>query len=163
MTRLVLAALTAAAFLVGAGATAAGAPTPSPTPGIGPNQTFVGLVNGATSKAVIRMSCFGPTVIGQLGHALPGQTVEVLPSPSVTAGGFTGQAHQIEADAVFASPLAASAIPRLAVFSFYGVAAPIPTSVLLPCWGSGRVVFTPVAGGPTARPAVVAVTFMAQP
>jgi hypothetical protein len=104
-----------------------------------------------------------PTVIGQLGHPLAGQTVEVLPSPSVMAGGFTGQTHQIAADAVFSSPVAASAIPRLTVFSFYGIAAPIPTSVLLPCWGSGRVVFTPTAGGPTARAAVVAVTFLGQP
>jgi hypothetical protein len=165
MTRLVLAALTAAVLLVGVGAAAAaGAPTPTPTLAIGPNQAFVGLVNGSTSKAVVRMSCFGPsTLVGQLGHPLPGQTVEVLPSPAVTIGGFTGQARQIEADAIFVSPLASAAIPRIALFDFYGVPAPIPTSLLAPCWGSGRVLFTPVAGGPAARPSVVAVMFQGQP
>ena len=80
-------------------ATVAFAQVQDPVP-IGPNQSFVGLVNGSRSKAVIEMACFGPSRPGEYGHPLAGQTLEVSPVGPVAnpvAWGFTGTARQIEA------------------------------------------------------------------
>jgi hypothetical protein len=129
---------------------------------IGPNQAFNGLVNGSSSNAVIRMACFGPTRPGQTGHPLAGQTLEVVQSASTT-GGFTGQAHQIEADIFLQTPTSVVPGTKLAVFDYYNLPAAISTSLELPCWGSGGVVFNPLAGGPMGRPAVVRVSFVGQP
>jgi hypothetical protein len=38
-----------------------------------PDQQFVGLVNGYTQNATIRMACFGPVRPGQQGHPFAGQ------------------------------------------------------------------------------------------
>lgn len=45
----------------------------------------------------------------------------------------------------------------------YAVNAPIPTSFVLPCAGSGTVAFVPQPTSPTAHPATVTVTFVGQP
>jgi hypothetical protein len=42
----------------------------------------------------------------------------------------------------------------------FSVNMPIPTSLLLPCGGSGKVVFRPAPTSPTARPSVVSVRFV---
>ena len=55
---------------------------------IGPNQGFVGRVNGGFSKVTISMACFGPVVPGQTGHPMSGQTLEVIPPPPVVYGGI---------------------------------------------------------------------------
>lgn len=153
---LVAAVVSAAACLMAAGAVDAQPPISR----IGPHQAFIGQVNGAASNAVIRMACFGPERIGQLGHPFSGQTVTVQRAPHAAAG-FTGLADQIQADIFFVTP-AARPTP-LALFSFYDDPAPISTSLEFPCSGSGQVVFEPVAGGPTARPAVVRVSFVPEP
>jgi hypothetical protein len=139
---------------------------------VGPNQYFAGLVNGSRGPAVVRMACFGPTYLGERGHPLPGQTLEVAylgrvppPTPFATGDvGFTGPLAS-EIGAVFGplppSPYASPV--SVTIFTFYGVSQPLPTSVLLPCFGSGSVRFVPipVAGG--SKQAVVSVVFEGQP
>jgi hypothetical protein len=126
---------------------------------VGPNQSFVGLVNGQVDRAVVQMACFGPGRPGQVGHPLPGQTVAVRQVPGTTAGaGFTGSAAR-SIVALF-SP-SASADPT-AVFTRYGVAQEIPTAILLPCSGTGEVVFFARPGSTTARSATVRVVFVGQ-
>jgi hypothetical protein len=142
-------------------ASAAGAQIqPSP---IGPNQLFNGLVNGSSGSAVIRMACFGPIRPGQTGHPFAGQTVAV--SRALEAGpGFTGLADSIAATLFYPSPVAGTGTAvALAVFRYYNLPAPISTALNLPCAGRGSVVFNPVLGGPSARPAVVRVYFVGQP
>ena len=47
-------------------------------------------------------------------------------------------------------------------FTEYGVAAAIPTWFLLPCTGTGQVFFWASPPSNTARPNIVAVTFVSQ-
>lgn len=156
-----LAAVTAAALLWSAvigDATAQPAPVP-----IGPNQQFAGLVNhrtGGASPVVITVVCPGPVQAGQTGHPTSGQTVEVIP-PATSAGnyGYTGSsAHRI--GAFFGAPPPAATVTGYVRFRYYGVAKRIPTSLDLPCSGSGRVTFVPLpVVGPDARSVAVPVVF----
>ena len=105
------------------------------------------------------MACFGPGRPGQIGHPLPGQTVMVRQVPGTTAGvGFTGSAAR--SIVAFFSP-SASADPT-AVFTSYGVAQEIPTAILLPCSGTGEVIFFARPGSDTARSAILRVVFVGQ-
>jgi hypothetical protein len=153
---------TALALSVGAIAAFPGAafagPVQDPVP-IAPNQLFVGLVNGTSSSAVIQMACFGPVHPGQTGHPFAGQTVEV--QRSLEGPGFTGKARRIAA--TLSSPEATTVAVTLGKFSSYFVAAPIPTALRLPCYGSGSVAFRPVGGRSKARAAIVDVFFEGQP
>ena len=56
-----------------------------------------------------------------------------------------------------------SATPQRLTFSYYGVQEAIPTSFLLPCYGSGAVVFSPEPTSPTAKSFTVTVNFVGQP
>ncbi len=153
MRRSAVAALTAAGVCLLIVASVWARPSVSP---IGPDQAFTGAVNGTVTNAVIHVVCPGPE--GRMGHPQGGQPVEVLPAASTRAG-FTGQAHRVEADILFATPPAAVP-PRLAVFRDYNDPVAISTSLLFPCSGGGRIVFRPISGGKAARPAVVKVTFV---
>ena len=128
---------------------------------IRPHQMFNGLVNDASGSAVIRMACFGPTIEGQTGHPMAGQTVAVT-RVSQGGAGFTGQANSIKAKLYPSSSTTSSPIP-LALFYRYDQPAPISTDLSFPCWGTGSVVFKPLDGGPDARSAVVTVYFEGQP
>jgi hypothetical protein len=155
-----LAALTA---VVGglAAAPAATAAVQDPLP-IGPNQSFVGLVNGDQSNATIKMACAGPVQPGELGHPWPNQYTEVELSPLGQVAGFTGQARSIRATLIAPVP-ATTPPPILATFDSYYVQIPISTSLLLPCGGPGKIDFAPVLGGPLARSWDVNVTFVGLP
>lgn len=138
---------------------------------IGHNQYFVGLVNGQNglaSPAVIKMACFGAIRPGQMGHPLAGQSVEVLQPEVIVTRGFTGPT----ADRILAffnapppAPVAAPPPSSPVTFRRYGVAKAIPTSLLLPCAGTGNVYFVPFPASPigAARDTVVPVTYVGQP
>jgi hypothetical protein len=129
---------------------------------IGPNQSFVGLVNGSRSNAVIEMACFGPSQPGEYGHPLASQSLEVQPVGPVAnpvAWGFTGTARQVEATYAISNTLEI----LLASFSSYYVKAPLSTSLSFPCSGTAVIPFTPVDGGPFARPWNTTVRFVPQP
>lgn len=93
--RLVIVAVAVGALALCPGLAAAAVQKPVP---IGPDQSFIGLVNGAGSNGVIRMGCFGPSRPAQMGHPLAGQSIEVRPSAiTAAAPAFTGKADQIDA------------------------------------------------------------------
>src|SRR5664279_696575 len=81
--------------VVGVNATAATATSTPPIHGrIGPNQIFVGLVNGSSgvrSHAQIRVACPGPVMPGETTHPLAHQPLEVDPPATIdTNVGHTG-------------------------------------------------------------------------
>jgi hypothetical protein len=142
-----------AALLGGTVLAAPAALAQDPIP-IGPNQPFIGLVNGVHTGAIIKVVCPVPITPGELTHPLPGQTVEVEPGSLVTPGGYTGSlAHSIAVS--FTSPVVT---PPIVLTSYY-VPTAIPTSILVPCSGPGVVTFNPEPTSPTAVPDHVDVTF----
>ena len=152
---IVLASMLAAGALV---ANASGAT-------IGPDQAFVGEVNGQFRSATIQMGCFGPVWPGELGHPMAGQTLDLLsPPPPISFGppvrvGRTGAtatsivARIDQGDTVYAS------VP----FTQYFSPQPIPTTALLPCSGDGVVKFAPRPRSGDARSGAVRVSFVGQP
>lgn len=135
----------------------ASSPVQDPLP-IGPNQSFIGLVNGVSSDAVIKMVCPIPLAAGETGHPLGGQTVEVETALTVsTPDGFTGSAAT-QIDAIFSAPTAANVNPPIE-FSGYFIQEPIPTTDVFPCSGPGVVSFVPLPTSPTARGYAVSVVF----
>ena len=148
----------------------AGAAIP-PQGKIGPNQYFSASVNGQLGigpPATIQMACFGPLRLGQTGHPMAGQTVEVFrPEVIVTHQGYTGpNAHSISAffNGPPPSPAAAAAAGEV-TFTRYGVSKTIPVSLVLPCAGTGNVYFVPLPKTPIgpAMDAVVPVNYVGQP
>ena len=148
--------------------TAAGAAIP-PHGKIGPNQYFSASVNGQlgiSSPATIQMACFGPLRPGQTGHPMAGQSVEAFrPEVIVTHEGFTGpNGHSISVFFNGPPPSPAAAAGNVTV-TRYGVSEKIPTSLVLPCSGTGNVYFIPFPKTPIgpAMDAVVPVTYVGQP
>ncbi|QMU76878.1 hypothetical protein GXW83_15210 [Streptacidiphilus sp. PB12-B1b] len=143
----------AAALMAAAPAYAAGVVDPAP---IGPGQYFTGLVDNVSSQAVIKVVCPGPVVPGETGHPLAGQTVEALPAAasSASTAGYTGSAaDRINVD------FGATSTTAPVTLTHWAVQAAIPTSLLLPCSGSGTVVFVPAPASPTAQAATVVVDY----
>jgi hypothetical protein len=60
-------------------------------------------------------------------------------------------------------PAAAQRPATTPVFTRYDRPRPLPTSVTLPCAGTGRVWFTPIAVVPPSRSATVPVRYVGQP
>jgi hypothetical protein len=151
----------AALAMAGFAAPAAHAQDPIP---VGPNMYFTATVNAAASTAaepVIKVVCPGPVTPGETGHPISGQFVEVEavvpPTPVPPQIGFTGSAaHQI--DALFSGPAAASVNPPIVLTSFFAPVA-IPTTLNLPCGGSGVISFVPIPTSSTARGVAVDVLY----
>jgi hypothetical protein len=133
------------------GASVAAASTP-----VGPNQHFIGLVNAKHVGAVVYVACPGP-VDGDgdgTGPIAGNQTVAVRHVSS--GGGDTGQgAHLIY---VRITPT------TIVSLTAYGDPKAIPTSAMVPCRGSGSVVFSscplPQPCGAGAQPDSVPVTYL---
>jgi hypothetical protein len=104
-----------------------------------------------------------------MGHPMAGQTVEVLrPEAILTKDGFTGpNANSIMAFFTAPPPSPAKLAPAGSSVTFHRYAVPhaIPTSLLLPCAGTGNVYFVPLPMSPLgpARSAVVPVRYVGQP
>jgi hypothetical protein len=121
---------------------------------IGPHQHYDGIVNGQATKPVIYVVCPGPAA-GGTGPPAAGQTVAVHQVAS--GGGDTGSsAHEIWAQ--FGKDLF-----HVVAFQNYDTPGEIPTTLQLPCQGTGVVDFTTCFGTlPCAADAVddlVTVTF----
>jgi len=125
---------------------------------IAPHQTFVGLVNGDQVSASVDVLCPGPIRVGQMGHPAGGQTIGVsTPAPPIAGTGNTGsRGRSITAQFITAST--AAGVPAV-TFSAYGTL-PIPTTGMLPCSGSGAVVFSALPTSHTARSGKVSVTYV---
>jgi hypothetical protein len=118
---------------------------------IAPHQHFVGLVNGHHQGAQVYVACPGPAR-GQTTHPLQHQTLAVAPVGA--GGGFTGEA----ATRVVARFLDDKSVA--VVFTTYGTTQPVPTSITVPCEGTGVVRFAPRPSSPTSTPDFVAVTYV---
>jgi hypothetical protein len=130
-------------------------------PRIRPHQYFSGLVNGSTghpTPAIIKMVCPGPS--NSTGHPLEGQTVEVSrAAATISSAGYTGNRGTSVSVFFGVLPPSGSAIGQV-TFARYGVPKPIPTSVTLPCSGSGVVGFLPFPRTPpVSRAATVQVEY----
>ncbi|MGH9018264.1 MAG: hypothetical protein ACRDY1_11005 [Acidimicrobiales bacterium] len=134
-------------------------------------QYFTGVINGTDGNTatpiVIKMTCAGPVSSGQTGHPAKGQTLAVhqLFPPSTGAGatlGYTGSDSEV--GFFTAAPPSTGAAPAVGTtFTRYDKKRPLPTSLTLPCSGTGTVYFSPLPVVPPSRAATVPVTFVAQP
>ena len=129
---------------------AAAAATP-----IGPNQIFLGLVNGSSTKVKFDVVCPGAANKGRPVNDTVG--VEKLQDP-IPGFGRTGKASAIAASLEYKSG-SSSVTEHVVNFTTY-TTKPVPTSVVTPCSGTGRMVFSPIKGGSGATSASVTVTFI---
>lgn len=139
---------------------------------VGPKQYFTGVINGKDGNTVIpiiiRMACFGPIRPGETGHPASGQTLAVHQLFPPTPTGSLGQTgNDSEIGVFFGAPPPAAGAPRTAagsvVFTRYDKPKPLPTSLTLPCAGTGTVWFTPIPVIPPSRSATAPVRFVGQP
>ena len=141
----------------------AAGPVQDPIP-IEPNEFFSGYINGhPPGQAIIYTNCFGPITPGETGHPLGDQPIEVEPANGTVSAvdlGYTGSAaHSIVA--TLGPSVASNSI--IADFTSYYVIDYIPTTITVPCSGSGVVSFTPLPASPTASSANLDVTFESEP
>lgn len=158
LLRLALPVAAAAVVAIPAGAAAATA--------IGPNQYFVGNVNGATTSATILVGCFGPVTPGSTGHPLPNQYVYAtqVSSSTTTNVGYTGtSANALVVSLSLLTPWGATGTYLIGTVTAYGTKLAIPTTLDLPCSATGNAVFTPTPTSSSAKPARVSVTVSGQP
>jgi hypothetical protein len=131
---------------------------------IGPHQAFIGLVNhnsGIKTHAQIRVACPGPIRPGERTHPLAHQPL-VVTRPEVIQGKFgnTG-AHGTHINAYLGIPPVATDSGGIATFTQYDTPKPIPTTLSVPCSGSGFITFIPFPRDPgTSRSFVVPVDFV---
>jgi hypothetical protein len=134
----------------------AGAAVIDPLP-ISPDQSFAGFVNDVRTNTTIVADCAG---VARTGHPGGGQTVSAQPeTPVSTDLGFTGSAGRSLNVSLVLSTSAATPI-SIGTLSGYFIKLAIPTSITIPCGGTGEMVFAPSPTSPTARSAKVAVTII---
>ena len=138
---------------------------------VGPDQFFTGVVNGhdgnTATPIAIRMACFGPLTPGETGHPMAGQTLAVhqLFPPTATGPslGFTGNDAEIGVFFNAPPPVRPGDVTTTPIFLRYDVSKRLPTSLTLPCAGTGTAFFTPIPVVPPSRTASVPVEFVGQP
>lgn len=115
---------------------------------VAPKQYFFGEVFGLTSASaqdVIQVSCAGPATTG---HPVAGQYVaahQIFP-PITTTSGYTGNfGTEIDVNLTWSVGTITVVTPTFAKLTFYDTRAQIPTSLTVPCSGSGVAGFTPSA------------------
>jgi hypothetical protein len=131
---------------------------------VGPKQYFQGEVFGvvaSNAQDVIEVACASSAAA--TGHPLPGQSVAVHQIfPPVTASpGYTGNfGTKIAADLIWSRGTISVLIP-IATLTTYDAPAAIPTSITVPCSGSGVMSFSPSPDPDgTGRSASVNITFV---
>jgi hypothetical protein len=137
-------------------ATASAAVRPQDPVPIGPNEFFSGFINNhPPGKAVIKVICPGPA---NTGHPAGKQTIEVKTAQPTSTfdAGFTGSAGK----KITATLLPAATTAVLASFTSFFVPKKIPTSITVPCSGTGTVIFAPSPPSSTAMSAKLPVTFL---
>jgi hypothetical protein len=141
----------AVAFTCALAAIALAAPAAAESASVEPNQHFMGVVNGNHSGAVVYVACPGPGQPGGRGRPTGDQSLAAI---RVDSGpGDTGASAK-RIVVVFRDDRSARVSLRT-----YGLAEPIPTSLELPCSGTGKVRFTPWPKGAGAVADVVTVTY----
>jgi hypothetical protein len=122
--------------VLGAGILAGAAPAGADE-AIQPNQHFLGLVNGSNVDPAVYVACPGPIFPGRTGPVVGGQHFSVAHVAS--GGGYTGLFSQVYA---WFNPSTSGTAPVQVKFSTYGTEQAIPTSVQVPCGGTGSVQFS---------------------
>ncbi len=150
-------------MMVAVGLIAPGVSGAAPHAKVRPHQYFAGSVNGSLGTpvpAMVKVVCPGPVSFGRTGHPLAGQTVAVGRAISTESGsGYTGSDATV-IGVFFGAPPPGSAGPGQVTFARYGMAKAVPTSLSLPCGGTGVVTFVPFpVSPPTSRSATVAVEY----
>ncbi len=142
--------------LASAGVASADGSLPVP---IGPNQYYVGLINGVSSGAVVKTDCASPTTPSQTGHPLGSQTAMVTLYDSVTTTwGFTGSiAHSVRVTIGGSASAGTPAV--IGTTTNYYVTLPFPSTLTVPCSGTGTATFTALPTDTNAKDATVPVTF----
>jgi hypothetical protein len=113
------------------------AATASANEAIQPNQHFLGFVNGSNADPAVYTVCPGPIGSGRTGPVAGGQSVAV--AHVKTGGGSTGLFRQVYA--WFVQDASANG-PHQVKFRMYGTPQKVPSSVRVPCGGSGQVEFS---------------------
>ena len=163
LTRRYAALAVAACAMAAVAATPAIAHAQDPIP-IRPGQYFSGFINGhPPGQAIIWTACFGPTTPGETGHPLANQTIEVEPANIAGSAVDLGYTGTVGNSIVATLGPSSTSVNVLAKFTAYFVVQHIPTTITVPCAGSGVVSFTPVPGSPSAFSANLSVTFEPQP
>ena len=103
---------------------------------IKPGQHFAGVVNGRRSNAIIKVVCAGPISPGETGPVVGGQAVSV--AKAANGRGYTGLFSQVY---FWVNPPPA-ARPTTLTFTRYGSPQTIPTTIRVPCGGTGQVTFS---------------------
>jgi hypothetical protein len=113
------------------------APAASAGPPIRAGQHFLGLVNGSHRDPVVKTVCPGPVSSTRTGPVAGNQTMSVV---HVRKGhGYTGLFDSVYA---WFQPTTAKATPTQLRFRNYATPKLIPSSIRVPCGGSGTVVFS---------------------
>jgi predicted RecA/RadA family phage recombinase len=130
---------------------------------VGPKQYFDGEVFGVTSsnaQDVIEVAC---AAAASTGHPVAGQSVAVhqIYPPTTTSPGYTGDfGTEIDTSLLYSRGTISVLIP-IATFASYDDPAPIPTSITVPCSGSGVMRFNPYPDPDgTGRSSEVDITFV---
>jgi hypothetical protein len=114
---------------------------------VGPQQFFNGEVFGLSTSVsaqdVIQVTCAGPAATG---HPVANQYVaahQFFP-PVATSYGYTGNfGTEIDVNLIYSIGTITVVTPTFAKLTYYDTKAEIPTSLTVPCNGTGVVVFTP--------------------
>lgn len=153
----------AALALAGLAAPAASADSIPPSP-VGPNEYFTAYVNPDRafpgSVPTIYVACPGAITPGETGHPMANQYLEahrLFPPVASASVGFTGAAAT-QIDAIFSGEFTALPNPPVVITDF-DLLVPIPTTLNLPCGGSGTVSFVPIPTSATARDYAVHVAY----
>ena len=129
---------------------------------VAPKQYFTGVINGKAGNTTIpipiKIAC---SAAGTTGHPLPGQTLAVhqLFPPGSGSLGYTGNDSRIGVFFAAPPPGAARLAATSPTFTRYDKPQPLPTSLTLPCSGTGTVYFAPLPVVPPSRSATVPVEF----
>jgi hypothetical protein len=113
---------------------------------IGPKQYFYGEVFGLSSSTAlngIEVACAGPATTG---HPVAGQYVaahQIYP-PATTTAGYTGNdGTEINVNLVYSRGTITVVTPVFATLRYYDQKVEIPTSLTVPCSGTGVLDFMP--------------------
>ena len=113
---------------------------------VGPKEHFTAQVNGHSKRAVVAVVCSMPLQTGETGYPLAGQSVGL----ELGGAGRTGS---------LATSIVTTFTPTATVtFTQYETQS-LPSTLVLPCAGSGTVTFAPEPTSSTARSASVTVTY----
>lgn len=113
---------------------------------IGPKQYFYGEVFGLSSSTtpnVIEVACAGPATTG---HPVAGQYVaahQIYPPIAATTGYTGNEAAEINVNLFYSQGTISVVTPVFATLRYYDQKVEIPTSLTVPCNGTGVLDFTP--------------------